>query len=169
MKSKEIVGLIILVVVVSGLTYSYMEYQEKERQRQAYEAWIKEIEAKRQAWKDEVAYYENLDPNMYVINGPYEYGNWMLYLDFYGDIPLEDGGIGEIRNVTSTELRTEIDEWGLLSQPVGSVPVARSPGWVPDCCINIDRSEGVIFIRRLYNEKIDEHPFEGTILVCWRP
>jgi len=171
MGKKGIVGLIILVVIVSVCVYEYMDYQEKERQRRAYEAWLQEMEAKQQAWDEEVAYYENLSrypiPDVwmhdgsrlhFVINEPYEYGRWGLYLEYYGEYdPISDPwGITEIRNVTRMELRDIVNTW-LNPDSIGGVR------------INIDGSEGVIFIMRSYREAWGVEPFNGSILVCWRP
>jgi len=50
MRAREIIGLVVLIVIVSGGVFSYMDYQEKKRQREAYEAWLQKIEAKQQTW-----------------------------------------------------------------------------------------------------------------------
>ena len=61
MKSKEIVGLIILAVVVSGLTYAYMDHQEKIRQQEAYEAQLQEKLDQKREFDEEALYYEELE------------------------------------------------------------------------------------------------------------
>ena len=191
MRSREIIGLVILIVVVSAGVYSYMDYQEKKRERGEYEAWLQEVEAKDQAWDEEVAYYEEIQGTDlsecpgHIVNFYYSERSpprWSEerfccftineeYDSYQWEHALYDYSVTKIRNVTSAELREEIHElvkYGCANPRLGTYSPLKvaNPANVD---INIDSFERVIFLVRVYTESIDVEPFEGWLVVCWMP
>ena len=190
-RSHEIIGLVVLIVVVSAGVYSYMDYQEKRRLQESYEAYLQEIDAKEQAWDEEVAYFEEFGyidlaecpghmVNFYYpdaatqrfseerscffsLNEEYPSFQWAnAVFDYYEP---------KIRNVTSVELREEIHQLvkhGCENPRLGTYGPFSYPN-PADVDVNIDSFEQVIFIVRGYIESIDEEPFEGWLIICWRP
>ena len=193
MSIKKTMGLVFLIVMVSASVYIYLDYQESIRQQKAFELWEQEIERQQQeikrrqlAWDEEVYYYQNLTARALpghgglihaIINDKYEYGRWNSYLSY-----VKRGIILEIRNVTRMELRHDVNvyiQYMHEGQAITNAILAeegREPlKWTMSFSINIDESEGVIFIRRVYLEVLGEKPFAipgrgmASILVCWRP
>ncbi len=76
-----------------------------------------------------------------------------------------------IRNVTSVELREEIYELvkhGCAYPSLGPYGPYNLVN-IANVDVNIDSFERVVFIVRTYIESIDEEPFEGWLITCWRP
>lgn len=102
----EVVGVFVLVLVVSAGVYSYMDYREKQRQRELFEEMFGfELELK--YYRD---YGENLERDNYIqsikfVDG-WSYDSWE---EFFDDFSLYSRD--NLVNVTRLELREIVEEF----------------------------------------------------------